>query len=149
MVDSIRQRIITNRVDMLRASGLCQRVEDVEPWEYQRGPFPRAWVVEGDEEFDFEALESKVNVDLRLVVQVAYLFQSSDPQRTLYRQGRQLIAQLEKVWMADFKCGGLAKISLPQGNSIGTAADQTVSIGIVTTWWGVRYLRNNMDPFRQ
>ncbi|MGE0289033.1 MAG: hypothetical protein AB7I42_23090 [Bradyrhizobium sp.] len=148
-MDSVRQRLIANRVEMIRAAALVKQVDDAEPWDYLRGPLPRAWVIEGVEEFDLTALESKTDCMLTVIVQIAFPFKSADPQQTLYRKGRDYVARLERAWMADYGCGGLAKISVPVGNSIGQAADQDKSIGVLTTEWRIEYLRSNLNPYER
>jgi hypothetical protein len=147
---SIRQRIITNIVETLRAPGVLRSVVDSEPTDYLRAPVPAAWVIEGSEEIITSNLDSLADCRLTVLVQIAYAFHSADPQRTLYRVGRGLLAQVQEWMTADFARGGWAFFTQEVGNAIGAVdAQDGAAVGVLTTEWVIHYHRKNTDPFRK
>lgn len=144
---SIRQRIVTNIVDTIKGAGLVRGVEDAEPWDYTKVPLPYAWVIEGVETVDAGLLESRAECVLRVLVQIAFPFSSSDAQRTLYRTGRRLLAEMQELMMRDLRRGGFAFLTLEAGNSIGSLEASEKPVGVLTTEWDVKYHRRNNDPY--
>lgn len=147
MADSIRQRIVTNVVQTVSGTGLFRSVVDSEPFDFTTGDRPRAWVIEGNESVAYNT-ESKVDCDLTVLIQMAFDFASSDPQRTLYKLGRHYLARVQAAMTVDLKRGGVAFFTQEQGNGIGTVDGQpNKPIGVLTSEWVVRYHRNNRNPF--
>jgi len=144
---SIRQRIIADVVQTVQGSGLVRGVEDAEPWNYLTVPLPYAWVVEGGEFVSLENLDSRADCRLTVLVQIAYPFASNDAQRTLYRVGRRLLADMQELLMRDYTRGGWAFFTREVNNAIGTLEASERPIGILTTEWEVNYHRNNRDPY--
>lgn len=146
---SIRQQIISAWAERLRASGQFQRVEDAEPYNYDKVPLPACWVVEGDEQIDHAQVFGKAVCDLTVIVQAAYRFDSANAQQSLYRQGRAHLARLQETVMSDATWGGLALLTLEQGNAIGRLEGKDKPFGILTTEWVVRYRRDTFDPTKR
>lgn len=145
---SVRQRIISDVVSTVQASGLVRGVEDSEPWNYLAVPLPYAWVVEGYESIALENLDSKADCRLSVLIQVAFPFASNDAQRTLYRVGRRLLADVQELMMRDYSRGGWAFFTRETSNSIGSLEASEKQVGILTCEYEVQYHRNNRDPYR-
>lgn len=145
--DSIRQRIISNVVATLRGSGLVLEAEDGEPADYTEGKFPRAWVIEGDEDATTNgAPVGKYVCNLSVVVQIAFAFDSRNSNEKLFPKGRALLASVQALMVEDIKRGGSAFLTIEAGNSIGKVDGTEKSIGVLTTFWAVRYFRSIFNP---
>ena len=146
---SLRQQIISAWADTLRATGQFQRVEDAEPYNYDKVPLPACWIIEGDEQIDYQKFFGKAECDLTVITQVAFRFDSANAQQSLYRTGRMHLAGLQQAVMDNFQWGGLAVLTLEQGNAIGRLDAQDKPFGVLTMQWVVRYRRDNMDPSKR
>lgn len=144
---SIRQRIISDVVQTVQGSGLVRGVEDAEPWNYLTVPLPYAWVIEGGEFVTLENLDSRADCRLTVLVQMAFGFRSNDAQRTLYRVGRRLLADVQELMMVDYTRGGYAFFTREVSNAIAAVEASEKPVGILTTEWEINYHRQNRDPY--
>lgn len=146
---SIRQQIVSACKDIVWASGQFKQVEDAEPYHYERAKLPACWIIEGDETIDHGALFGKAVCDLALIIQVLFKFNSNEPAQSLYRTGRAHLAQLQDTVMNHMQWGGLAMLTLEQGNAMGRLDTETQAFGVLTTQWVVRYRRDTFDPSKR
>lgn len=146
---SIRQEILSAHVERIRASGQFRAVHDAEPFKYERGPMPAHYVVEGNETVDHAQVFGKAVCDLTIIGQSLFLFDSANPQQSLYRVGRLHLARLQETVMGDFTLGGRVLLTLEQGNAIGFVESENKPFGVLTTEWVLRYRRDTFDPTKR
>jgi len=155
---SVRQAIIDNVVNTIRESGVVADAVDSRPGSPEElaqrctaGGF--AWVYEGEEEPDETQTTSTINCDLPVTVQIAYRFDSSDPQRRIDRVGREKFADLTVAMHADIGRGqnaagqNNAVVTLEAGNGIGELdLEDAHNVGILTSDWIIKYHRRRDNP---
>jgi len=147
--ESIRQQILSKWVEVFRATSKLRRVEDTEPYDYDKAPMPTLHIMEGQETVNFGKFHGLALCDLIVVGQLIYKFNSSDPQQSLHRQARAWLAFMQQTVMANLQWGGLAMLTLEGGSEPGKLDSDTLSAGVLTTWWTVRYRRNAFDPYQR
>lgn len=158
-MSSVRQWVIDNIVTTLTAENVVGEAVDSRPSgpdEYSERCTSRgfAWVFEGEEAPDETQMTDHIACDLPITVQVAYRFDSHDPQRRIDRLGREKMAALSKALHADIGRGttpdgtqNLAFVTLEAGNSIGELdLEGANNVGILTSDWLVKYMRHRNDP---